>query len=399
MLIEGFKTLELPKIELHRADHNTPFIHTNDTNIQAIACCNDTQLPTQLPRLDINNVPQIADFIIEYIQNWQPSIANLPLMQRTTDFNTTKILSLRQGLAKITSYVKPISEHEIIKTNEVNGRVLAQDVISPSADATLTTIGNTVIYARSQLRIPEQAILADLGFDSVPMFRRPKVAIFSTADQDTQPKKPLKVNYGYDSNHLAIASILTKLGCEIIDLGIINDSIDSLTEVLSQASAKADVVINSCGVSSQHARFIKPAFEKLGQLSPIHINIFPNQSLIFGQMSNSLFFGSPSNPVAIMISFMQLIQPALRKLAGEKAWSPRLICATTDCKTHRRTKYSECMLGICYLAQDGKLHVTKVERQGLESWSAIIKSNCIIVTDESLNIDNIVYIQIFDNIF
>lgn len=70
VLVEGFKALELPKIELHRAAHHKPFIHTHDVNIQAIACCNDTQLPTKLHRLDINNVPQIAGFIIEYIQNW-----------------------------------------------------------------------------------------------------------------------------------------------------------------------------------------------------------------------------------------------------------------------------------------------------------------------------------------
>jgi molybdopterin-guanine dinucleotide biosynthesis protein MobB len=66
VLVEGFKKLALPKIELHRAAHNKPFIHSHDDNIIAIACCNDTQTPTSITRLDINNISQIADFVIEY---------------------------------------------------------------------------------------------------------------------------------------------------------------------------------------------------------------------------------------------------------------------------------------------------------------------------------------------
>jgi molybdopterin-guanine dinucleotide biosynthesis protein MobB len=72
VLVEGFKKLSLPKIELHRAAHGKPFIHTHDENIIAIACCNDTQLPTSLLRLDINNINQIADFIIQYKNNYTP---------------------------------------------------------------------------------------------------------------------------------------------------------------------------------------------------------------------------------------------------------------------------------------------------------------------------------------
>jgi molybdopterin-guanine dinucleotide biosynthesis protein MobB len=66
VLVEGFKKLALPKIELHRAAHNKPFIHTQDEHIIAIACCADTQTPSALTRLDINNISQIADFVIEY---------------------------------------------------------------------------------------------------------------------------------------------------------------------------------------------------------------------------------------------------------------------------------------------------------------------------------------------
>jgi molybdopterin-guanine dinucleotide biosynthesis protein MobB len=72
VLVEGFKKLSLPKIELHRAAHGKPFIHTHDENIIAIACCNDTQLPTSLLRLDINNMNQIADFVIQYKNNYTP---------------------------------------------------------------------------------------------------------------------------------------------------------------------------------------------------------------------------------------------------------------------------------------------------------------------------------------
>ena len=492
VLVEGFKKLELPKIELHRAAHGKPFIHTHDSNIQAIACCDDTQVPSELRRLDINDVGQIADFVIEYAQNWQPT-SKLPLAPQSLqtpecgcELDSSKTLSVSQGIEKILSYVKPVTEHKLIELDELNGRVLAQDAISPvdvpqqtnsamdgyafnysepmlesytlvadvmaghqyagtlqageavrimtgapvpvgadtvqmkelatesgnnvsfQGDITLgqhvrlagedIAKGKTALAAHNRLQAPEQGMLASLGFGKLPVFRRPKVAVFSTGDEVCEPGEPLKASCIYDSNRFTIKSMARKLGCEVIDLGIIHDSEEALADALSQAAVKADVVISSGGVSVGDADFIKLALEKVGQINFWRINMRPGRPLAFGQIGDSLFFGLPGNPVAVMVSFMQFVQPALRKLAGEKNWSQTMVPAVADCKMRSRVGRTEFTRGVFHLAADGKLHVTTTGAQGSGMLSSMVKGNCFVVIgeqDEQLNPGDTVYIQPF----
>ncbi|MEC4727586.1 bifunctional molybdopterin-guanine dinucleotide biosynthesis adaptor protein MobB/molybdopterin molybdotransferase MoeA [Shewanella sp. D64] len=490
VLVEGFKKLELPKIELHRAAHGKPFIHTHDTNIQAIACCDETVLPGELRRLDINNVEQIADFVIEYAKSWQPNATSVPLAPQAPEcgceVDSSKTLSVRQGIDSILSFVKPVSEYEVIELDELNGRVLAQDAISPvdvpqqtnsamdgyafkhsvpmlpsytvvadvlaghqyaktlqqgeavrimtgaPVPAGADTVqmkelatdngdsisfqgdialgqhvrlagediakGKTALAAHNRLQAPEQGMLASLGFGQLPVFRRPKVAVFSTGDEVCQPGEPLKPSCIYDSNRFTIKSMVRKLGCEVIDLGIIHDSEEVLVAALSQAAVDADVVISSGGVSVGDADFIKLALEKVGQINFWRINMRPGRPLAFGQIGNSLFFGLPGNPVAVMVSFMQFVQPALRKLAGEKAWTQTMVPAIADCKMRSRIGRTEFIRGIFHLAQDGKLHVTTTGAQGSGMLSSMVQGNCFIVIgeqDEQLNSGDVVYIQPF----
>ncbi|WP_394148001.1 bifunctional molybdopterin-guanine dinucleotide biosynthesis adaptor protein MobB/molybdopterin molybdotransferase MoeA [Shewanella atlantica] len=489
VLVEGFKKLELPKIELHRAAHDKPFIHTHDDNIQAIACCDDTQLPGDLRRLDINDVAQIADFVIEYAENWQPATVNLPLAPAPEcgcEVDTSKTLSVRQGIDKILSYVNPITASEAIPLDELNSRVLAEDAISPvnvpqqtnsamdgyafkysspmlsdykiiadvmaghqysgvlqegeavrimtgatvpagadtvqmkelateqggrvsfQGDITLgqhirlagedIAQGHTALAANTRLQAPEQGLLASLGFGKLPVFKRPRVAVFSTGDEVCQPGEPLQPNCIYDSNRFTIKSMVRKLGCEVIDLGIIHDSEDALAEALSQAAVDADVVISSGGVSVGDADFIKLALERVGQINFWRINMRPGRPLAFGQIGDSLFFGLPGNPVAVMVSFMQFVQPALRKLAGENEWAPTMVPAITDTHLRSRVGRTEFTRGIYQLASDGKLHVTSTGAQGSGMLSSMVKGNCLIVIsekDDQLNPGDTVYIQPF----
>lgn len=487
VLVEGFKKLELPKIELHRAAHGKPFIHTQDDNIQAIACCEETQLPSDLRRLDINNVGQIADFVIEYAEQYQHCPTSLPLAPSCgCELDTSKTLSVRQGIDKILTYVNPVSASELVALDELNGRVLAQDAISPidvpqqtnsamdgyafkysepmldeykivadimaghQYDGTLqaneavrimtgatvpagadtvqmkelaTDTGDTVSFegeitlaqhvrlagedipqgssaltANKRIQAPEQGLLASLGFGELPVYRRPRVAVFSTGDEVCQPGEPLKANCIYDSNRFTIKSMVKKLGCEVIDLGIIHDSQAALEEALKQAAIDADVVISSGGVSVGDADFIKLALEEVGQINFWRINMRPGRPLAFGQIGDSLFFGLPGNPVAVMVSFMQFVQPALRKLAGEKEWQANMIPAVADCHLRSRTGRTEFTRGIYHLASDGKLHVSTTGAQGSGMLSSMVKGNCLIVVgekDDQLNPGDTVYIQPF----
>ncbi|MDX1280794.1 bifunctional molybdopterin-guanine dinucleotide biosynthesis adaptor protein MobB/molybdopterin molybdotransferase MoeA [Shewanella colwelliana] len=488
VLVEGFKKLALPKIELHRAAHGKPFIHTHDDNIQAIACCDDTELPTELKRLDINNVGQIADFVIAYIKQWQPSQTQRPLQapECGCELDTSKTLSVRQGIDSILSFVNPVMEVEQQAIDDSSNRVLASDAISPvdvpqhtnsamdgyafkhsepmlaqytivadvmaghsyrgnlndgeavrimtgapvpaGADTvqmkemaiedndTVSFSGSislgqhvrqagediakdhTALAAGHRLQAAHQGMLASLGFGTLPVYRKPRVAVFSTGDEVCQPGEPLKPNCIYDSNRFTIKSMVKQLGCEVIDLGIIHDSEDALIDALKGAAAQADVVISSGGVSVGDADFIKLALEKVGQINFWRINMRPGRPLAFGQIGNSLFFGLPGNPVAVMVSFMQFVQPALRKLAGEKDWSPSMVPAIADCTLRSRSGRTEFTRGVYHLGTDGKLHVSSTGAQGSGMLSSMVKGNCLIVIgeqNEQLNPGDTVYIQPF----
>lgn len=108
----------------------------------------------------------------------------------------------------------------------------------------------------------------------------------------------------------------------MIDLGIIEDDEAKMMQVLEQAAKQADVVITSGGVSVGDADFIKSALEKLGQIDFWRINMRPGRPLAFGQIAGKPFFGLPGNPVAVMVSFINFVEPALRKMQGEQGWQP-----------------------------------------------------------------------------
>jgi molybdopterin molybdotransferase len=473
VLVEGFKKLTLPKIELHRAAHNKPLIHVHDENIVAIACCEDTQVPDTLTRLDLNNVAQIADFVQLYQQNWQAPQVKLPIC-----FNNEALrdqpeseygISVSQGISKVLGQVKTINQTELVDLIDIDNRILAQDIISEinvpqqtnsamdgyafafdslstaplkivaevlaghnypnllqSGEAVRIMTGATVpqgadtiqarelaeesgqtvtllelehiikgqhvrlagediakgqvaLSAGSRLGAAELGLMASLGFNRLPIFKRPVVAVFSTGDEVSQPGDELKPNCIYDANRYTILSMAKKLGCQVIDLGIIDDNEQTLTNTLSDAATKADIVISSGGVSVGNADYIKMALANVGNTHFWRINMRPGRPLAVGKIDQSLFFGLPGNPVAVMVSFMQFVQPAIRKLAGETNWQPQFIPAIADHSLRSKTGRTEFLRGVYSIANDGKIHVKTTGAQGSGMLNSMVNANCLIV--------------------
>ena len=491
VLVEGFKKLALPKIELHRAAHGKPFIYTQDENILAIACCDDTQLPSdalpsELRQLDLNNVSQIADFVIEYAQNWEAPLQYPISAVDACAIGDNKNLSVSQGLAQILSHVSPVAEVEEIDLDALDNRVLASDSISPvnvpqqtnsamdgyafvyqdPMPATLKRVGEVLaghqysgtlnagetvrimtgatvpvgadtvqprelakevdgnvsfdgrILAGQHVRLAgediaqgqvalakatrlsaaEQGLLASLGLNRLNVYRRPTVAVFSTGDEVSQPGEALKANCIYDSNRFTIKAMAKRLGCDVIDLGIIEDSETALEATLAKAATLADVVISSGGVSVGDADYIKTVLARLGKIDFWRISMRPGRPLAFGKIGDSLFFGLPGNPVAVMVTFLQFVQPALRKLAGEVNWQAQLFPAISDETLRSRQGRTEFIRGIYQLGKDGRLHVSSTGNQGSGMLSSMVKGNCLIIIGddaEAVNAGETVFIQPF----
>ncbi|ELA9344084.1 bifunctional molybdopterin-guanine dinucleotide biosynthesis adaptor protein MobB/molybdopterin molybdotransferase MoeA [Vibrio parahaemolyticus] len=239
-------------------------------------------------------------------------------------------------------------------------------------------IGSDVFTAGTRLASPEMGMIASLGFGEANVFRKLKVAVFSTGDEVQAPGTEQKANSIYDSNRFTIMGMLEKLGCEILDFGILEDNEQLMIEALENASAQADVVMTSGGVSVGDADYIKLALDKLGQIDFWRINMRPGRPLAFGQINNKPFFGLPGNPVAVMVSFINFVEPALRKMQGEQGWKPLKVNAIATENLRSRQGRTEFSRGIYELDDSGRLTVRTTGKQGSGILRSMSEANCLI---------------------
>ncbi|EGR4116836.1 bifunctional molybdopterin-guanine dinucleotide biosynthesis adaptor protein MobB/molybdopterin molybdotransferase MoeA [Vibrio cholerae] len=238
--------------------------------------------------------------------------------------------------------------------------------------------GQAVFSIGQRVLSPEMGMLASLGFAHADAFRSLKVAIFSTGDEVQAPGGDIEPNSIFDSNRFTLTGLLKQLGCQVIDLGIIEDDEAKMMQVLEQAAKQADVVITSGGVSVGDADFIKSALEKLGQIDFWRINMRPGRPLAFGQISGKPFFGLPGNPVAVMVSFINFVEPALRKMQGEQGWQPLKVNAIALEDLRSRQGRTEFSRGVYAFNAQGQLTVRTTGKQGSGILRSMSEANCLI---------------------
>ncbi|ENM3937625.1 bifunctional molybdopterin-guanine dinucleotide biosynthesis adaptor protein MobB/molybdopterin molybdotransferase MoeA [Vibrio cholerae] len=238
--------------------------------------------------------------------------------------------------------------------------------------------GQAVFHSGQRLLSPEMGVLASLGFAHADVFRSLKVAIFSTGDEVQAPGGDIEPNSIFDSNRFTLTGLLKQLGCQVIDLGIIEDDEAKMMQVLEQAAKQADVVITSGGVSVGDADFIKSALEKLGHIDFWRINMRPGRPLAFGQIAGKPFFGLPGNPVAVMVSFINFVEPALRKMQGEQGWQPLKVNAIALEDLRSRQGRTEFSRGVFAFNAQGQLTVRTTGKQGSGILRSMSEANCLI---------------------
>jgi molybdopterin molybdotransferase len=192
----------------------------------------------------------------------------------------------------------------------------------------------------------------------------------------------LEVGQIYDSNRYTLHGMLTRLGVELLDLGVIRDDRAAIRNAFHDAAAIADVVITSGGVSVGEADFVKQTLDELGQVDFWKIAMKPGKPLAFGKVGAAVFFGLPGNPVSVMATFYEFVQPALQKMMGMQT-SPSLIvrvpCAVALKKEVGRLEYQR---GVLHTNTNGALTVTTTGRQGSHVLTSMSKSNCFIILPE-----------------
>ena len=241
-----------------------------------------------------------------------------------------------------------------------------------------------VVVPRGRRIMPaEMGLLASLGVAGVEVHRTLRVAYFSTGDEVRPPGEPFEPGLVYDSNRFTMHGMLGRLGAEILDLGIVPDRREAVFDALREASARADVVLSSGGASTGEADYVKEALHALGRIGFWRIAIRPGRPLAFGLLGDSVFFGLPGNPVAVMVTFYQFVEPALRAAAGEIDARPRP-AVEARCTTRLRKKPGRVEYYRAVLERDehGVLVVRSTGRTGSGLLHTMSDANCFIVLPE-----------------
>jgi molybdopterin molybdotransferase len=246
-------------------------------------------------------------------------------------------------------------------------------------------------------------LVASLGIKTVPVCRRIKVAYFSTGDEILSLGEPAREGAVYDSNRYTVFGLLTRLGCEVIDMGVVRDQPDALEAAFVCSALCSDAIITSGGVSVGEADYTKAMMKKLGDVAFWRIAMRPGRPMAVGHIlreklaaspyksgtirsekksdfkGSAVLFGLPGNPVAVMVTFLAFVRPALLRMMGCTASVPPLLKAHSQEAIRKKPGRTEYQRGLVSTAPDGTLLVKTTGNQGSGVLSSMVQANGLIM--------------------
>jgi molybdopterin molybdotransferase len=226
-------------------------------------------------------------------------------------------------------------------------------------------------------------LIASLGLPSVRVLRRVKVAYFSTGDEILSLGEGPREGAVYDSNRYTVFGLLTRMGIEVIDMGVVRDEPAALEAAFRQAAREADAIITSGGVSMGEADHTKAMMKQLGDVAFWRIAMRPGRPMAVGRISeagkSSVLFGLPGNPVAVMVTFLAFVRPALQRMMGCTPCEPVLLKAHSAEALRKKPGRTEYQRGIVTREPDGTLSVRTTGNQGSGVLRSMVEGNGLIV--------------------
>ena len=305
------------------------------------------------------------------------SFAGTPFEGTVNDGECIRIMTgaqMPEGADTVIMQEHVVREDDIIRI--VSGHCAGQNVRHAGEDIQQ---GGVVLQPGKFLGPAELGLLASLGVAEVKVKRKIKVAFFSTGDELRPVGEKLKQGQIYDSNRYSLFGMLSELGVEIIDLGVIKDDPQAVEEAFVKASTMADAVFTSGGVSVGDADYVKQTLDKIGQVDFWRIRMKPGKPLAVGKINNAIFFGLPGNPVSVMATFYIFALPALKRLMGQT--DIEQVTFKIPCKSglKKRPGRTDFQRGIMHRDENGEMVVDGAGMQASHILSGMSKANCFII--------------------
>jgi molybdopterin molybdotransferase len=306
---------------------------------------------------------------------------------------------------------------------------LAPDTVRPGDHCRLLgedlQQGQPALHKGELLTPAALGLVASLGIQTVPVLRPLKVAYFSTGNEILSLGEPQRPGAVYDSNRYTVFGLLTRLGCEVIDLGVVRDEPAALQAAFEQAAGQTDAIITSGGVSVGEADYTKQIMNQLGEVAFWRIAMRPGRPMAVGRIfkeklasspfteradsyenksnsaSSAILFGLPGNPVAAMVSFLAFVRPALLRMMGNQAGGPPLLHAHASETLPKKPGRTEYQRGIVSTAADGTLQVRTTGNQGSGVLSSMARANGLIVLAHeqgTVRTGELVNVMMFDGV-
>ena len=268
------------------------------------------------------------------------------------------------------------------------GRVVLPAGLRPGANVRAAgedvAAGGSALAAGHRLRPQDVALVAAFGLTGVEVRRRIRVAVFSTGNELVSPGAPRAAAQLFDSNRFMLMAMLTRLGCEVADLGILPDDRALLAEGLKQVAGRHDLILTTGGVSTGEEDHVKASVESVGTLVLWRMAIKPGRPVAMGVIGGTPLIGLPGNPVASFVTFVHVVRPTVLALSGaaQQPLVPMPVRAAFAYKKKiDRREYVRVNLR---KAADGTLEVTKFPREGAGLLSSLVDTDGLVELGEQV---------------
>jgi len=306
--------------------------------------------------------------------------------------------------------------------------VVPQEMVTPGDDASLICVAPRLVKAGDNRRLRGEdlaqglpalrkgqtvtparlGLAASLGLPTLPCIRPLRVAYFSTGDEILSLGEAPREGAVYDSNRYTAFGLLKRLGCEVIDMGVVKDDPAGLEAAFRSAAARADAIITSGGVSVGEADYTKAMMKKLGDVAFWRVAMRPGRPMAVGRIAaensagaGAVLFGLPGNPVAVMVTFLAFVRPALLQMMGCTDTAPPLLKAHSQEVLRKKAGRTEYQRGWVSSAADGSLQVRTTGNQGSGVLSSMAEANGLIVLHHSqghVAVGDLVDVMMFDGV-